>query len=159
MITAFLHDHEVDIACISETWLIGEDKPVVMEINKLGYQMLHVPHATCGGVGILYKTSLNIQSRHCKLDFNSFEIIETVLLIGSEETLLIACLYQPCNAGLSKSSIDNFFFEFETSSINYKSFMCSPIVWDDFNFHLQNVMLSIPFNSNSYVYHTIFINI
>ena len=103
--------------------------------------MLHVPCARHGGgIGILYKSSLNIQSRHCKLDFNSFEIIQTVLHIGSEETLLIACLYWPCNAGLSKSSIDNFFFEFETylSSVNNKSFMCSPIVCGDFNFHLQN---------------------
>ena len=62
--------------------------------------MLHVPRATRGGggVGILYKPSLNIQSRHCKLDFISFEIIQTVLHIGSEKILLIACLYQPCNA-------------------------------------------------------------
>ena len=136
-----LHDHGVDIAWISETWLIGEDKPVVTEINELGYLMLHVPRATCGGgVGILYKPSLNIQSRHCQLDFNLFEIIETVLHIGSEETLFIACLYQPCSAGLSKSSIDNFFFEFETylSSVNNESFMCSFIVCNDFNFHLQN---------------------
>ena len=58
--------------------------------------MLHKPSATRGGgVGILYKPSLNIKSRHCKLDFNSFEIIETVLHIGSEKTLLIACLYRP----------------------------------------------------------------
>ena len=78
--------------------------------------MLHGPRATCGGgggggsggVGILYKPSLNIQSRHCKLNFNSFEIIQTVLHLGSQETLLIAyhTLYQPCNSGLSKSSID-----------------------------------------------------
>ena len=41
---------------------------------------------------------------------------------------------------LSKSSIDNFFFEFKTylSSVNNKSFMCSPFVCGDFNFHLQN---------------------
>ena len=110
-VTALLHDHGVNIACISKTWLIGEDKPVVMEINEVGYQMLHVPCATHGGdVGILYKPNLSIQSRHCKIGFNSFEIIRTVLHIGSEETLLIACLYRPCNAGLSKSSIDNFFF-------------------------------------------------
>ena len=38
-VTALLHDHGVYIACISETWLIGEDKPVIMEINELGYQM------------------------------------------------------------------------------------------------------------------------
>ena len=103
--------------------------------------MLHVPCATRGGnVGILYKPSLNIQSRHCKLEFNSFEIIQTILHIGSEKTLLIASLHRSCNAGLSKSSIDNFFFEFETylSSVNNKSFMCSPIVCDNFNFHLQN---------------------
>ena len=56
--------------------------------------MLHVPHATRGGgVGILHKPSLNIQSRHCKLDFTSFEIIQIVLHIGNEEILLIACLY------------------------------------------------------------------
>ena len=103
-VTALLHDHGVDIACISKTWLIGEDKPVIMEINELGYQMQHVPHATRGGgVGILYKPSLNIQSRHCKLDFTLFEIIQTVLHIGSEEILLIACLCWPCNAGLSNS--------------------------------------------------------
>ena len=135
-----LYDYGVDIACISETWLIGEDKPVVTEINELGYQMPHVPRATRGGVvGILYKPSLNIQSRYCKLDFNSFEIIETVLHIGSEETLLKACLYLPCNVDLLKSSIDNF-FEFKTylSSVNNKSVMCSPIVCGDFNFHLQN---------------------
>ena len=35
-VTALLHDHGVDIACISETWLIGVDKPIVMEINELG---------------------------------------------------------------------------------------------------------------------------
>ena len=92
-----------------------------MEINELRCQMLHVPCATRGGgVGILYKPSLNIQSRHCKLEFNSLEIIQTVLHINSKKTLLIACLYQPCNAGLSKSSIDNFFVEFET----YIPFYC-----------------------------------
>ena len=114
--------------------------------------MLHVPHATRGGgFGILYKPSLNIQSRHCKLDFNTFEIIQTVLHIGSEETLLIACLYQPCNAGLSKSSIDNFFFEFETylSSVNNKPLCVVPLCVVISVFTCKMIMMSIPFDSMS----------
>ena len=89
-VVSLLSDHEIDLACISETWLDGADKPVVTEIGELVYVLLHVPRSTRGGgVEILYKPELRVEVEQCRIKHQSFEIIEAVVYLGPNRKLLI----------------------------------------------------------------------
>ena len=97
-VVSLLRDHEIDLACISETWLVGADKPVVTEIGELGYVLLHVPCSTRGGgVGILYKPELRVEVEQCRIKHKSFEIIEAVVYLRPNRQLLFACIYRSGN--------------------------------------------------------------
>ena len=110
-----LKTKKVDIACISETWLIGDDATVITEIIKLGYCTYYVPRESLGGgIGIPYSPELKLNRHKNKTKFNTFEFSETILQLHKGRKLLVTCIYQSCNDGLTRSSIDNFFFEFDS---------------------------------------------
>ena len=140
-VVSLLSDHEIDLGCISETWLVGADKPVVTEIGELGYVLLHVLRSTRGGgVGIVYKPELRVEVEQCRIKHKSFEIIEAVVYLRPNRKLLIACIYRSGNVQLTKSSVEDFFVEFEKYLVllSKNDSHLIPIICGDFNFHLEN---------------------
>lgn len=78
-------EHDCDIIAVTETWLPCEDllaNQIIGDVCPEGYKMSHIPHGTGhrgGGIGILYKTCLDIPvADNCQLTtvkYNTFLII------------------------------------------------------------------------------------
>ena len=91
---------DIDLFCITESWLSGEGQngTVLYDLIPPGYELINSPRNSGnngGGIAILYKTSLPIiptplPSEH----YDSFEMSEISLQTLSRK-LLILCLYRP----------------------------------------------------------------
>lgn len=78
-------EHDCDIIAVTETWLPCEDllaNQIIGDVCPKGYKMSHIPRGTGhrgGGIGILYKTCLDIPvADNCQLatvKYNTFLII------------------------------------------------------------------------------------
>ena len=77
-ICEYVTDRDIDILCLTETWLRKDDPVVIGEISPPGYSFINVPRNSNnhrGGVGILYKSQLSLgQVTNQEFpDFHSFE--------------------------------------------------------------------------------------
>ena len=103
-VVTLLKDLKVDIACISETWFIGDDAAIITEIRELSYRTYHVPCESHGGdAGMLYSPKLKLNRHKNKTKFISFEFIETILQLNKARKLLVTCIYRSCSDGLTTS--------------------------------------------------------
>ena len=73
---------------------------LLLEIKKIicpdGFVFTHTPRSTgrCGGVGILYKTSLKLEKLKSNHQFKSFEMQEVLLHVKSVLTHIVV-IYRP----------------------------------------------------------------
>ena len=49
-------DHDLEIVCVPETWLLTSDTAVINALTPVGYNLRHLPRSERrgGGVGVLY---------------------------------------------------------------------------------------------------------
>ena len=86
----YVVDNDIDIMALAETWLRSGNTNDV-EVGTLcptGYRFLHVPrsHSRGGGVGVLFKDNLNINSSMCDTfqSLNSWmSVSEAFSVLGS----------------------------------------------------------------------------
>jgi len=113
-----------------------------------------------GGVGILSKPNIDIETKHDTVKFVTFQITETVLHIAKTHKLLIACIFRSCSQKQTlKSSINTFFAEFEDYllSINKSSYAIPSSA--EISIFICNVQKMTPFISKIYAYFMVFNNI
>ena len=73
-VTQFLCDRQVDIACISETWLSSENSVTTFAIKEAGYQIDHSYRGKRGGgVAILWKQQFKVT---CNLKNKIYESMQ-----------------------------------------------------------------------------------
>ena len=130
----FVLENRYDIFLISETWLseLG-DEVKISELTPPGYSFLHCPRETgsYGGVGLLYKSHLNIIEVKKSKQFESFEYI-TIRLTLSKDTLFISCIYRPpCSA--KNNLFHSEFSDFLDNFIDKNFFL----ICGDINFHFN----------------------
>jgi hypothetical protein len=124
---------------ITETWISpgNEDNPQLSFLPD-GYKILHVPRPTRrgGGVAIIYRECLNMQSHHVT-PAKSFEGIEVVMTLASCCLRLIT-LYRPPPSPKNGFSNKQFVTEF-TDLVDSKITSAGKlIIAGDFNFHWDN---------------------
>ena len=76
----YVADHDLDILCITETWLSSENTVAVSAITPSGYLFEHVARSNIcgGGVGVLFKSSFTVD--HSQLwPASSFECLDLQL--------------------------------------------------------------------------------
>ena len=69
-------EYDVDIMVITETWLAEDDSVVIGECKPPGYEFLNFPRGGSrqgGGIGILYKKTLNLISSPSGFNSVNFE--------------------------------------------------------------------------------------
>ena len=135
----FTIDNDVDIICLTETWLKSENVNNQSVINKLtpnGYVFKHVARAgRGGGVGFLYKKTLKIGQ--ISLDkFKSFEIMG--MSVNSFPSISIFIINRPPSSGRNNISTSLFFEEFSTFLENFCTTSSSVLLVGDFNFHIND---------------------
>jgi len=113
----YIIENEVELLCITETWLNKNNLNMQLTINEMtpkGYVFHHVPrNSRGGGVGLLYKKSLDLKKITIS-KFKSFEIMGMLL-----------------NASPTPSEFSQFLEQF---SIHSPSFL----LVGDFNFHVED---------------------
>ena len=113
-ITDYIHEHDLDIVALTETWLTNDQKDTA-NIRKLapdGYNFVHFPRSDRqgGGVGVLYKSCLTlILSRPWQA--SSFQCLEVVFGITSSVIRLLL-VYRPPSTGRRGVSFKMFMDEF-----------------------------------------------
>ena len=105
IICDYVLEHDIDIICLTETWLTPNDDIITQAIIPQGYIIEHIPRSTRrgGGVGVLFKNTLRLESAKM-WHAESFECVE-VELFGSSvaSAVRLFVLYRPPSSGrLSK---------------------------------------------------------
>ena len=123
-ISDFIFEHNIDILCITETWLKSNcsDNLVLSELLPPGYDVLHIPRP-CGrrggGVGLVFKSTLKISMIE-KEEFDSFEHMVVKLKCESTSYTIVIVYRPPCS---------------KRNQLTYESFCC------EFPSLLENVMI------------------
>ena len=66
----YLHDQEVDICAITETWVKTDDKTASKEILPPGYNIITTPRpdGRCrGGLAVVYKSLVSVTETECDI--------------------------------------------------------------------------------------------
>ena len=127
----FLIDNDVDIACISETWLSDESSMVTFKIKESGYMIDHAYRSKCGGgVAILWKPQIKLKCNLRSKCYQSFQY-KNVLLDGLIKTNLI-CLYRH-----QEIATTQFMEDLEDLLSSQSSKADTVVLTGDFNFHFE----------------------
>ena len=89
LIRDYIVDRDLDIVCITETWLSTSDTAVINALTPEGYNFRHLPRTDRrgGGVGVLYKSSFHLCSS-TPLPATSFKGLEVVLHVGKAGSVI-----------------------------------------------------------------------
>lgn len=113
-ITDYACENDIDILCLTETWLTDNDASLISAIVPHGYKFQHLPRndRRGGGVGVLFKASFHLALSK-PWPAESFECLE-VLLRGSSvaAALRIFVVYRPPSSGRKSKPFRVFLEEF-----------------------------------------------
>ena len=101
-------ENNVDVLCITETWLKENDTVRIAELTSLGHKFIHNPRLgkSGGGVGLLYKPELTLLEKCNGFVATSFEHMECDIKCKNA-SLQLMVLYRP-----PASSMNIFLTEF-----------------------------------------------
>ena len=95
-----------------------DDQDVIGEISPLGYAFISVPRKCInpkyqrGGVGILYKSKINLE-QVTNLDLPKFETFEFNVVSNMSRSLYIVLIYRPFPSIVNKLTVPMFLDEIE----------------------------------------------
>ena len=137
-------EHDCDIIAVTETWLPCEDllaKQIIGDVCPEGYKMSHIPRSSGGGIGILYKTCLDIRvADNCQptnVKYNTFEHAQHLLNMNSKRIRIIT-IYRPPPSTTNGLTTAQFFFEFAMFLEHLISLSAQIVIVGDVNLHLEN---------------------
>ena len=141
LVTELIHENNIALLCVTETWLKVKDKAKIRELHELGFDIFSAPRAgRGGGVGFIFKSGFPIKNQK-SIKFKSFEVTEAVIL--AQERIKICLMYRP---GINKpkrikkeniSFTSLFWSEFEGYLSNKVTLSDKIILCGDFNFHFE----------------------
>ena len=92
-----LEDHEISIACLSESWFDAKTGPFSNIIKNAGFKLHHAyrENKKGGGVAILFKNNMSVkEGEESTSEYTSFEYVSVLLALHSKRTILILCIYR-----------------------------------------------------------------
>ena len=133
-IMVMLQDIKVDIALISETWLVDVANSTSATVKSYGYSIFHTfrDDIRGGGTAIIYKPTIGVCS--VNLDVNNivtFNYAAVLLKLNVNIKVLVVCLYRT-------GPVSKLFFE-ELDMLLQAAFLCSAniLLGGDFNIHFE----------------------
>ena len=108
-INELLKEFDLDILCLTETWLYSADIGVIRAALPESFSISHVPRATGvgGGVALLHKSAINIKHVVNRPQSSSFELMEARFQLHGEVTH-IYIVYRPGHPGTDLTFIEEF---------------------------------------------------
>ena len=135
-----LTEHDLDLLCITETWLLPSDVAVISAALPPSYSFYHVPRSTNargGGVGLICsKALINVKFIPNHPDISSFEFLEITFRLGVHNVRM-AIVYRPGHPGTDRVFMDEFAQFLEGLSV-YREKL---VICGDFNYWLDNPLL------------------
>ena len=99
-LTDYISELDIDVCCLTETWMTENDPVTAGEICPLGYKLQSIPRKDCrgGGVAVILKQPLSFKSsQYCPPNsFQSFEHLNTVILHPHHsKSINLTVVYRP----------------------------------------------------------------
>ena len=140
-IAEILNEHELDILCITETWLVESDVDIIRASLPKTHAILQVPRSSTGqrggGVAVVYSVSfLDIRSVNSNMIITSFEFMEVTIKLNRHVVGLVV-VYRPGHPGTDRNFMEEFglFLEY----INGKH--GKHVICGDFNYWVESPSL------------------
>ena len=110
----YISEYEVDIMCITETWLRSDDDVIIGECTPPGYSALSIPRpgdSHGGGLAVIFRSHLGLSSKTCNnLRFTTFELGHVIDNSGTVHFLIV---YRPPPSPANGLRGSDFLREFE----------------------------------------------
>ena len=132
-----LKECNLDLLCITETWLLPSDVAIIEAALPGHFSFLHVPRSEAargGGVGLIYSGALTgIKVVPVHTEISSFEVMEVTFSLCLQ-TYRLAIVYRPGHPGTDRTFMEEFSMTLESMlSKRGKSLICG-----DFNYWVDN---------------------
>ena len=133
-----LTDESCDICLIQETFLREEEKAKLQEIQDYGWNIISNPrkHRSGGGVAILYRKHLKIQTNLKVTKPKSFQVMEVTICTKTGMMRLVN-VYRPGYSQKARHTACFFLEEFGEYLDELAMKPGEPIIAGDFNFHVE----------------------
>ena len=141
-VAEILNEFNLDVLCLTETWLFPTDLGVVGAAFQGSYSVFHAPRLTGagGGLAVIYSTALTMRQEEINLHFTSFEVMRAKFT-SHGETLHLIVIYRPGHPGTDRT----FFEEFGSFLDSLLEVSGKIVICGDFNYWVDDP-LSKPFS-------------
>ena len=140
MISDFILEKNVDLFCMTETWLSGEpkDNATLAAITPPGYSVKHVPRTEGRGgeVGIIHRDACSLKLIKTSV-FKSFEHM-TVRVVSGSSQYHIFIIYRPPPSAVNKLTFTGFMDEFTEFLAEAVMTTGKLLILGDFNIHVNS---------------------
>ncbi len=138
-ISEFIHDNNIDVLALTETWLKKGDDSVINDLCPEGYSFVGKPRSSKtakrgGGLGFVHRDIFDIKTIS-STTFNSFENMCLILKAKAKASLCIVLVYRPPPNKKNKLSVPQFMEEFERFLAELVVTHDNLYIIGDFNFH------------------------
>jgi len=140
-VTDYVVENEIDLLAITETWLFSDDSKNQVTLASIlipGYKFIHMPRTTGkgGGVGLLYRTTIDVKILNDMSHYVSFEQLSAEISIHGKSVNLI-CVYRPPPNHKNKFTFPQFQDEFCNLVDKLILNPSKLIIAGDFNLHME----------------------
>jgi hypothetical protein len=137
MFTEYMLDLDIDCSFLVETWLTENDHVVIKELTLPGFSFISVPRNSTtygGGVGVLFKSELNIQIFDIGLHYRTFEY---ACFTDARKDVFYFLIYRPFPSAKNGLKTPEFLSDFD-NLIEFVNTMASKIIiLGDINLHVN----------------------
>ena len=135
-----LRDNDIDLCCLTETWLRVDDKAKFAEIREFGYDIFSCPRkGRGGGLAFVFNPFKVKPVEHKVSNYSSFEVFECLVRTADpQKTVRLCVVYRSTQKGkYEDTKVTTFFEQFDSylDSLNDKSGV--PVICGDFNFKVN----------------------
>ena len=132
-----LKECNLDLLCITETWLLPSDVAIIEAALPGCFSFLHVPRSTAtrgGGVGLIYSRALSgIKAVAGHTEISSFEVMEVAFSLCLQ-SFRVVIVYRPGHPGTDRTFMDEFSMFLESMMSGHGN----PLICGDFNYWVDD---------------------
>lgn len=136
----YIIDQDLDICCLTETWLQVDDSVTPRDLCPEGYDIISVPRPVRrgGGVAVIYNKTLGVKAKESN-SFSSFEYVLTELSHPEHSIpFTLANVYRPPRSNMNNIPMSVFFDEITNFLTTLVIQTGRLVVTGDFNIHVDN---------------------
>lgn len=110
----YVSDNDIDVLCLTETWLKSEDSGIIGDLSPPGYSFINVPreHAEHGGIGVLFKSQIHLGLLKTNVQFPKYKTFEYASVSNTSRTLTLVVVYRTPPSTTNKLRVSEYLENF-----------------------------------------------